>query len=92
MFQTGISGTLDLGTEYGTADIPMGDFDKHFSKYVRPSRLQADDGGELHADLVDDAPEERPFLFTHMLPIAALLHIIDTATKNLHESVPRSRS
>ena len=85
--QAGVSGTFDLGVEYGVADVPYADFDSHFSENLQPSRIARDDG-EMGADFEDNLPEERAFLFSHMLPIAALLHIIDGLEKDLHESLP----
>ena len=85
--QAGVSGTFDLGTEYGVGDaLLVDDIGAHFSEYNKPSRLQQDDG-DMEADFPSTAGDARPFLFDKMLSVAALLHILDNATKELHNSL-----
>jgi len=84
--KTGVSGTFDLGTEYGVPDIPHAKFWTHFADHTQPSHMHADDS-EQHADFAADEPEVRPYLFERMLSIAGILHIIDTVTKQLHTGI-----
>ena len=84
--KAGVSGTFDLGTEYGLGDVARADFWSHFAENTRPSKIQQDDAD--HAEFPPDEEEEHgPFLFSSMLTVAALLHILDGVTKDLHHSL-----
>ena len=41
----------------------------------------------MEADFQSTAGDARPFLFDKMLSVAALLHILDNASKELHNSL-----
>lgn len=85
MRQSGVSGKFDLGAEYGMPDIPQAIFWSHFSPNFQPSTIKLDD--DVHyADFDSSEPEERDYLFKHMLSVAAVLHIIDTCTGQLHSA------
>ena len=43
-----------------------------------------DDGGDIQADFPPDDKVNQPFLFGNMVSVAALLHIVDGVTKDLH--------
>ena len=82
----GVSGTFDLGTEYGLGDAVNADGTSHFPEFHRPAAVQSDDhDGDFPCD--DDSSKDRRFFFDKMLSVAALLHIIDNATKELHKSM-----
>ena len=84
--KSGVSGTFDLGAEYGVGDVAHADFWSHSSKDVQPSRVEPDDG-DIHGEFAEDSFEDRSFLFQNMLSIAALLHILDNVAKDLHNSL-----
>ena len=85
--KSGISGTFDLGTEFGIGDAANADAGilSHFSKHIQPAQIKSDDG-EDGADFQPEGPsvESQPFLFERMVSVAALLHILDNASKDVH--------
>lgn len=85
--RSGVSGTFDLGTEYGVGDALHVHDGAYFSEYNRPSRLEQDDG-DMEADFPSTEGHDGQFLFDKMLSVAALLHIIVNATKELHAALP----
>ena len=83
IFKSGVSGTMDLGTEYGISDVAQAGWWTHFSAHMQPSAIQPDDDAN-HADFDSGEPEERDYLFKSMLSVAVVLHIIDNCAKRLH--------
>ena len=88
--KSGISGAFDLGTEQGIGDTTNADAGilSHFSKHIQPAQIKSDDG-EDGADFQAEGPsvERQPFLFKRMVSVAAFLHILDNASKDVHEKL-----
>ena len=80
----GISGTFDLGTEQGIGEVAAAGFTSHFPESMRTTELAPDDG-DFGADFSEPPPDAgEEFLFENLVSVAALLHILDNCSHDVH--------